>query len=278
MPEGFMQRIFQTTGEDFTAKVRSLAKGKEVNPTLAKELLDRGLFGTAEDMAISSLNKLDELEKAVKTTVQAKKLTGQKIVIDNKAGIKNLLTSIRDQFKLGLYTDRAKEADKLIKSLSGKSNQIDIDTALAMRRFIDRSRNMSSFKSISNPISAKQDEFRTAADQIRKKLSEAGLKDLMNEERIYINALSDITDFAVKQGKKNIIGPTDYILGGGGLAAGAPGAGLGVAAAARAFQQPASLTGVAQGLYRTGKVVNPVAPLLEKLTSRGAIIGTRKQQ
>jgi hypothetical protein len=80
----------------------------------------------------------------------------------------------------------------------------------------------------------------------------------------------------VKQGKKNILGPTDYILGGGGLASGAFGVGLGAAAAARAFQQPVSLTGSAQGLYRTGKVVNPVAPLLEKLSTRGIIANENK--
>jgi len=48
-------------------------------------------------------------------------------------------------------------------------------------------------------------------------------------------------------------------LVGGGLASGVPGAGLGAAAMVRGFQQPFTLTGLGQALYRLGNVTPPGA-------------------
>ena len=55
---------------------------------------------------------------------------------------------------------------------------------------------------------------------------------------------------AVRRENRQLIGLADYIAGGGGLVAGAPGTGISLGLGIRAFQQASTLTGLAQGVYR----------------------------
>jgi hypothetical protein len=182
---------------------------------------------------------------------------GKTIKIENKKAYLNILKTINNQFKSGLFTDRVKTSQSLIKELSGKTNEIKMSTALELRRFIDKMRNTSAFK-LDSRLTPKQEEYKMAADILRKKLADAGLKDLMNEERIYIQIFDNIVDYAVAKDNKKLLGLTDILLGGGGIAAGATGAGVGIAAGVRAFQTPTTLTGLGQGINKFGKKLTPV--------------------
>jgi len=264
LPEKLYNSMFKVAKDDIAAYYRTVANGKEINPTLAQELLERKVFGSAENMAVYSLNKLESLEKAVQNFIKEAPAGAPRVIkIDNKNAYVNLIETINKYFKGSIFSQRAKEASKLVSELKSYKNEIPMELALNVRRFLDKMRNTSSFK-LDAKLAPKQEEYKVAADQLRNKLANSGLGDLMNEERIFIKAFDAIVDDAVRRGNKNVLSLTDAILGGGGLAAGLTGPALGAMAAYRAFQMPASLTGVAQGLYQAGKVgEKTVLPLLQ---------------
>ena len=265
LPERLYDQIFKQSTDDLMNYYRTLARGGEINPTLAREVMERGLKGSSENMAIYSIKKLDELENGVQTAVNLLKQQGKKITIDNKDGYIDILSTIKNQFKSGFLSERAKEADALVKELSKvKGNSIDIDLGLKIRRFIDRMRNTSSFR-LDPKLTPRQEEFRVATDSLRRKLSDAGLKDLMNEERVYIQAVESIVKDAAARKNVKLLNLTDVLLGGGGLATGFPGAGFGAAAAVRGFQQPFTLTNMGQLLFSGGKAIDTIAPFLGEL-------------
>ena len=249
VPEKLYSQIFKTAVDDLGAAYRTVSKGEALNPTLAKEALNKGLKGSSQNMAVYAFQKLDQIEGQVQKAVTDKT---KQIVIENKVAYKNVLKTIKDQFKSTFFSKRATEAGDLIKKLSTKGNNVSMDVVLKMRRFIDKMRNTSSFR-LDPTLSAKQEEFKVAADILRKKLSAAGLKGLMGEERFYIQAIDSIISDAAKRMNKNILNLTDIIIGGGGMAGGIPGTGLGAAAAVRGFQQPFTLTNMAQALYNLRK-------------------------
>lgn len=263
LPERIYSRIFQTAEDDLRNAYQSIAKNKEINPTLAREVLDRGLKGSSKNMAIYAFQKLDDLENQVKEFTPSLK----PIVIENKKAYTNFLNEVVNQYKGGFFTGRATQAKNLLNELkSQKGKEITADIVLKLRRFIDNMRNTSSFK-IDPKLSARQDEFRFAANSLRKKLSEAGLKDLMNEERIYIEAIDNIVSDAAKRQNKNIIGLVDILAGGGGMVAGGLGQGIGAAAAIRAFQQPFTLTNLGYAINRLTKKTEGLGGILSKLTT-----------
>src|SRR3990167_838991 len=69
LPEKLYSQIFRSTKDDLYAYFKTSALDKKVNPTLAKELIDRGVFGSSINMAIYSFRKLDSLEKQIQDLI-----------------------------------------------------------------------------------------------------------------------------------------------------------------------------------------------------------------
>jgi len=251
LPERLNSIIFKTAEDDLRAAYKTIANGEELNPTLAKEALERGIKGNSENMAVYSFKKLEELENKVQESVKG--IIGnvkQVINLDNKSGYQNVLQTIKDTFNKTFNTERAKSAQALLTELKSiKGNTVSTDLGLRLRRFIDDMRNTKSFTSNPN-LSAIQEGFKESTNQLRKKLADAGLEDLMNEERVFIRALDDIVEDAVKRKNKNVLGLFDLLAGGGGMASGGPLGGVSAALAVRGFQQPFTITNLAQALYK----------------------------
>ena len=267
LPERLASVIFKTAGDDLRVAYQSLAKGKQINPTLAREVVDRNFKGNSRNMAIYAFNKLDDFEKLVQTQV---KQSNKSLVVGNKATYQRFLQEVADTFKGGFYSTRAREANSLLKELvQGDSRRINMKTALKLRRFIDKMRNTSSFRLNPN-LSARQEEFKYAANSLRKKLADAGLGDLMNEERIYIEAIDSIIEDAIKRSNKNVIGLVDLLAGGGGLVAGGGLTGLTAAVGIRAFQSPFTLTNLAHGIDVLTKKTSGLSNYLNKGVIGGA--------
>jgi hypothetical protein len=262
-PERVYSVIFKTAADDLRQAYQSVAKGKQLNPTLAREVLDRGLKGSSKNMAVYAFNKLDDLEKQVQSLVTERT---KPLVVGNKKSYERFLNEVINQFKGGFYTDRAKTASNLLKELSQTDvKQIGMGTALRLRRFIDNMRNTSAFRQ-NALLSHRQDEFKYAADLLRKKLADNGLSYLMNEERVFIQAIDDIVADATKRNNKNVIGLIDILAGGGGIASGSIIGGAGAAVAIRAFQQPFTLTNMARGIDLLTKKATGLGDFLSKAT------------
>ena len=127
-------------------------------------------------------------------------------------------------------------------------------------------RNTSSFRLDTN-LAPRQSEFKDAANLIRTKIKIASpeIKDLLNKERMYIEFTDAIISDATKRANKQLLGLTDVLIGGGGIATGFTGAGLGTMAAVRGFQRPITLTGLAQFLYKVGQKLKSVGKTIEQV-------------
>lgn len=275
LPEKLYQQIFKTASDDLNMAFQSQALGKELDPTLAREVLDRGLKGSSKNMAIFSFKKINELENQLQNIVGESDQLIKNPIKGN--GLKQLLAEIEDKFSRGsgaILGDRASDARTLINEIDAlPEGQITESLALKAKRFIDRMRSTSSFKLDPN-LSANQEFYKSAADQLRAQLKKnKNIANLLNEERIFIQAKDAIIDDAVRRGNRNVIGLTDVLLGGGGLTSGAPGVGLTAAGLSRGFQQPFSLTNIASLLDSFGKNI-PEFGILEKLPSRSIITDT----
>jgi hypothetical protein len=241
--------IFKTAAEDLAKEYKTIAKGQELNPILAQEALERGLKGNSENMGVYSYKKLIEIEDQVQSAVKGGNIQ-QTIKIDKKEGYLNVLKNVWNAFKVDFQTERSEMAKKLYNELKSSSGDIiSTDLGLRLRRFIDKMRNTKSFQLDINLV-PKQEGMKAATDSLRKKLSDAGLKYLMNEERFWIKAFDDIVADAAKRKNKNVLGLFDLLAGGGGMAAGGPLSGVSAALAVRGFQQPVTITNLAQALYK----------------------------
>ena len=231
----------------------------ELNKTLAREVLESGLRGNPRSMMSIAYGKMLELENQVQ-----KKVVGQMVNIKNKDGYVKLLQTFVDHFEANSYgfnPERLTNAKELIKLLQATPDEnIPASTALWMRRFIDSMRNSKSFRA-DTTVAPKQEAFRTAANDLRGVLAkQVGLGGTMNKYRIYIEAFDSLAEYAARTENRALLNLTDAIIGGGGLASGFPGTGLGLMFTLRAFQQPFSRTSIGQGLFKTGNVINKLLP------------------
>lgn len=268
LPERLYSTIFKTSYEDMTAAYRAMAKGKELNPTLAREVLDRNLKGSAENMAVYSLKKLQDLEAILQP-----KVVGQVVKLPRGLGQQEyvlLLQRISDKFQGTVFSDRAKLANNLLKSWkSNKGNEIFGDLALKTKRFIDGIRNTSSFKTDPS-LSLFQEELKKAADTLRVGLYKSGSQELLNEERVFIQAFDDIVDFAIKKNNRNVIGLADLLAGGGGMVSGGLGQGISAAVMLRGFQQPLTLTNLGIIIDKLAKGTKGIAQPLSAFGVAGS--------
>ena len=275
LPERIMSRIFKTAEDDLRLAYQTVARGKKLNPTLSREVLDRGLRGNSKNMAVFSFKKIDDLERELQRIAPGQFVNLARKGQGKKEDFIGLLDDIEKQFGKGFFQDRASKARGLANKLRAeKSTEIDVGLALQVRRFLDNMRNTSSFK-LNPRLSQKQEELKIAADNLRGKIAKSSpkVKELINEERVFIQARDAIIDDAVKRNNRNIIGLVDILAGGGGLVSGGVGQGIGAAAAIRGFQQPFTLTNLAVALDRAGKFTGKTPDAVRK-GLRGAITGS----
>ena len=263
LPEKLYSQIFRSTKDDLYAYFKTSALDKKINPTLARELIDRGVFGSSKNMAIYSFRKLDSLEKQIQDLIINNPKT---VLIPNTKAYSNLFKMVSDFFGKGFSLEKKTEADYFIKLLSNNANKnFGLKDVLGMRRFLDRMRNTSSFHAEAK-LSPRQEEFKTAAGILRNKLAQnPQLKDLLGEERIFIQAVDAIVSDAVKRNNRNVLNLTDAIIGGGGLAIGGLPTCIGAESVIRAFQNPGLLTGASQGLTKLGQGIEKAQPLIRQI-------------
>lgn len=255
LPEKLYSQIFKVAEDDLRLMYETITKGQKLNPTLAREMLERNVKGSSKNMAIYSFKKLQELEQKLQTFVTNTKAP---MALNNKNDYLNLLNNIKKNFDKSFFSDRLNTVNSLIKEFNSvKGKSVNMETALKARRFFDSIRNTSSFR-LDPTLSRTQEELKIAADMLRKELAKNPIfKDIINEERVFIQAFDAIIDDAVKRKNKVLLGLTDVLLGGGGLAAGAGVGGVGLAGLVRGFQQPFTLTNLGQMFKKGEKLINP---------------------
>jgi len=255
-----LMELKKSSPELFNEMVRSgvvnIGKGGTiaVNPTLAKEALVRKIWGSHKTILKYFHTKQLQQEMAARQAV-----AGKFLEVKNKSGYVSMLRELSDRYKArghGFETSVTNKADQLILELEkvGARGRVPGELALELRRFIDGVRNTSSFR-MDPSLSASQAAYKTAADSLRQKIAAIpGMGSIMNEYRFVIQGFDAVVADAVRTSNKDIIGLTDAILGGGGIAGGELGTGLGAMTAIRAFKTAPVQTAAGQLLHKAGQV------------------------
>ena len=272
LPERLMSTIFKTSEQDLRAEWNSIAKGKPLDKTLAREALEQGIFGSSEKMGVYSIKKLGEIEKIVQSSSKASK-TAVNVGKEQTKKTIEFLKDIGKQYD-GPFSSVGPTAEGLAKEILKSKGNMNPNLVLRVKRFFDALRTNSSFSQ--NPsLSLKQEGLKNASNVFRQKLYDAGFKEAMEQEKIFIEAIEALVKDAAKRNNKNVIGLVDLLAGGGGLVAGGPLSGLSAAVGIRAFQQPTVITNLArgisiigQGLGRASNVVGGIAKPLTQLGTR----------
>lgn len=274
LPERLMSTIFKTSADDLKAEWNSIAKGKPMNKTLAREALENDIFGSSEKMGVYSIKKLADIEKMVQETSKV----SSKVINVGKEQTRKTVEFLRDIAKNydGPFSQVGPISEGLAKEIAMGKGNMNPNLVLRLKRFFDALRTNSSFNT--NPVlSLKQEGLKNAANIFRQKLYDAGFKTAMEQERIFIEALEALVKDAAGRRNKNVIGLVDLLAGGGGMVSGGPFAGVGAAAAIRGVQQPPFITGTARALYKGGqaiekssvaKSIKGIAQPVTQLTSR----------
>ena len=269
LPKKLYSQVFKDSYDDFVNEIKTevqnglqkndpakfssyikqgiLHVGKEgqvqVNPILSQEALDRSLKGSPSYMLKQTYLKQLDLESKVRDAVGPDTM----LTIDNKKGYVNALNLFVKHFKrtsFGTNPERLSNAQALLAKLKDSpKGQIDTGTALWLRRYLDSMRNARSFMSDTN-LTPMQEGLKGLTNNLRGNLAKQvpGIEDLMNEYRFNIQAFDTLAELAIKRNNAKIINLTDILVGGGGMASGFPGTGIGAAFAMRAFQTPFALT------------------------------------
>ena len=218
-----------------------------VNETLAKQALDRGLKGSLKSMSNETVRQLYENEAKAQDLVN--NFSGT-IKLNESDKLSGLLDEISTDYKNvgGNFSEDAKALSDQI-----KNGEIDGNTALKLRRFLDGMRIRSSF----NPgqkLSQSQENFKYFANSLRKELAKIpDFADNMKSYTFNIEALDALAKEAARRGNRQLLGYIDSVLLGSGIAAGNPGLGTGVGIARRLLQSPTALTKGGQIISKLGK-------------------------
>ena len=273
MPERLMSTIFKTSEDDLRAEWNSIAKGKVLDKTLAREALENDMFGSSEKMGVYAIKKLADVEKAVQVNSKA----SSAVINVGKDQTKKAVDFLKDIAKQydGPFSQVGPTAEALAKEIVKGKGNMNANLVLRLKRFFDSLRNNSSFNT--NPIlSLKNEGLKNAANVFRQKLYDAGFKEAMEQERIFIEALEAVVKDAARRGNRNVIGIVDLLAGGGGMVAGGPLSGVSAAVAIRAVQLPPVITGVARGLFKAGEKLEQVGSTVSGVIKPATQLGARE--
>lgn len=246
LPETLYTKIFKVAHDDIERSITAQAKGMKPDPTLASELLHRGLHGNARSMGIYVIKKGAELEQQLQQHV-----AGKMVKLPNANDYIDLLDEVAGSFG-STFSNVGKEAKALSMRLKlfSRGGQIPATDALKLKRLLDQSRSSASFR-LNPTLSPKQDQFRQAADTVRRQLHfDQTTSELLNEERIMIEAKDALVDNLVKSGNRPLVDLFDRLVAMGGLTMPlAKGPAIATTAGVRAARSPFMLTNIGSTLH-----------------------------
>ena len=204
--------------QEFVEKgiIRVVDGNPVVNDTLAEKALARGLQGSIKSMSDEVVAGTLEAEDKVRTL--AKNYTG---VIKTEPQYEKVLGKIAQEWEdvgFGEFSDEAKLLAEKIKSGNG---QIDAETALNLRRFLDRIRVASSFDKPATSMATGEANLKILADTVRKRLTDIPeMAETMKDYSFYIDAIEALAKEAKRTGNRAVLGLIDNLYLGVGLASG----------------------------------------------------------
>lgn len=250
LPKKAMSLIFKESADD----IMKYARSGKMNPTQAQEVLTEGFRGNVEKMMTYANNTMKDVWSKTQTAIAGKtvNLGGNKV-----SSYVALLKDYSKQFKkstFGFQEEFSSQLATMISRLSKiKDGIVPADLALETRIFIDGIRKSGSFK-LNPALSIKEKDYKMAADYARGKIAEQlpEVGKLMSRYAIHTEAFKDLAKYGAKEANAPLldlldlfimygIDPTAYVL-------------------RHAGQTPRVFTNVAQGLFKTGNLLDKAVP------------------
>lgn len=218
-----------------------------INETLAEKAIKKGLKGSLDGMAKTTVHGILDSEHQAQALAKNYKGT----VDLSEPQFTNILKKIGTDYEdvgFGEISNQAKTLHDVIKSNNGK---VSAQTALEVRRLLDRARLASSFNSNPSSLSMSQQNLKTLADTARNRVNSVpGMGKIMENYSFNIDALEAIAKDAARRGNNNIISLIDGVFLGGGLAGGEPATALGMGVVRKLSTIPRVLTTLGQSMSR----------------------------
>lgn len=188
-----------------------------LNTTIAEEALSRGLKGSITSMGKQVAGDLLNNEAQVRTLVKGYKGT----VGLEQPQFFNVLREIAEEYRNVGFGEISDQADSLAKIWLDSKGKVDGETALAIRRLLDKARLARSFDVPVTKLSLSQANLKTLADEARKRLNKIPqLEPVMADYSFNIDALEDLAKEGARRGNNQLLSLIDSIFLGTGLAGG----------------------------------------------------------
>lgn len=235
-----------------------------VNETLAKQALDKGLKGSLKNMANQTVAGLYRSEAKVR---EAAKNATELVNVSEKQ-YQTVLRQIQADYKdvgFGEFSQKAKVLADAIKQGKGK---VSAESAIAIRRLLDGLRTQASYNAPSQRLSLGQQNLKFLANTLRGRVNKIpGMSKVMEDYSFHIDALEHIGREAARAGNRQIISLLDAIFFGGGAVSAVPAVGAGLGLARRILTVPTSATRIAQGIQNSGTLSKTGAAIKGLITS-----------
>lgn len=239
----------------------------QINETIAKQALDRGLKGSLKNMANQTVAGLYRAEAGAKKAAAQAKAAGATVNMTEKQ-FANVLKEIEATYKDVGFGEFAKKAKTLGNAVKMSKGKVDPETALAIRRLLDGARRAQSFGQPMQKLSLSQQNLKFLADTLRSRVNKVpGMGKAMEDYSFHIEALDHIGKEAARAGNRQIISLLDAVFFGGGAVSAMPAVGAGLGVARRILTVPTSATRIAQGIQNSGGLSKTGAVIKGLITS-----------
>jgi hypothetical protein len=278
LPERFYSTIFKNSYNDMKSQLNSevISELQKTNPekyqklvdaglvkmqegvpviddTIAKQALDRGLRGSIRNMAKQVISGTQDNEIAAQEI--AKTYAGK---IDmSEPQFANILKQISEEYDNVGFGEISDEASALARKISGGNGQVDLQTALSIRRLLDKARIARSYDVPANKLSMSQANLKTLADKARERVNAVPeMGSVMKEYAFNIEALETLAKEAARRGNNQALSLIDSLFLSSSFGGERPEVGLAAALARKFFISGQGMTGAGQFLQKeTGNVL-----------------------
>ena len=248
--------------------IKAAKAGIKTGTSLGEQALERGEVGTTTSIYKRALDNMVQLEDELQN-----KLLGSKQKVATKA-IRETLNPFIDELKQSGNASAAKtifDRIALIEKEAGKS--IPVARANAIKR------------TLYDELMKKYGEQGAAGTELTKQLARAfkeqigkveGVSQINKDLSYYGRVAKSLLDKMTKDERAATISLTDTIIGAGGLASGYGAPAIGAIAAKKVLSSTPVKTIAAQGLYKTGKLLDRIPTYLtEGIKRTGAFAGAK---
>lgn len=288
LPERLYSTIFKNSANDMLSELKAggLQKLQETNPqkyqdfitkgiikvgadgtptlndTLAEQALNNGLRGSIRNMANTVVEGTLDSENQARTIAQ--NYTGTVNLAEPQ--IKNVLTSIGQEYADVGFGEISKEADRLANAITTGRGDVSAVDALDIRRLLDKARIARSFDTQASKLSLGQQNLKTLADAVRSRVNAIPeMGDVMKNYSFNLDAMEALAKEAARRGNNQVLSLIDSLFLSGAYGANNPVPGVTIGMLRKVAQSAWGTTALGQAVKNSA-----VSPLTSGLVSSGS--------